>query len=441
VCLFSVPFAIPAWAVNLTGNTGPGGIGQLGVAGQGPNMWLDADAMVESVANGAKVNTWTDSSSNGIDATADAASNNTLVHNGRNGNAVINLPAGTSGEFTVPGGVSGISGRTFVGALVVDGNFNCCEGLFGNDGFDAGLRILPNGSGAGYQVSGTTSIGAGGLNINGVNTNLFGAFGNWHDVQAFTHATPQTFTNFMGIGEWWSGRKLQGQLGEVAVYDQILNTAQQQILNSYYGAKYDFSVANDRYTGDDASKGNYDRDVFGIGRVDAGNIYNDADGAGANVGTGSAGLGIAAVDATLGDGEYVLAGHNVAENSIVAVENEDYAMRWERVWYLDTNNSLVDAALSFGFDDGGLSLQFDPAEKEYALLRSLSNDFSSGWEIVSADYTLLGDVVTFNLTAADLIDGYYTLGFNFSPPAPEPGTGLLLALGCVGLTLRRRRKA
>lgn len=72
------------------------------------------------------------------------------------------------------------------------------------------------------------------------------------------------------------------------------------------------------------AKGTYDLDVFGAGRVDASNVLYEA---------GSAGMGIALSDATLGDGEFLLAGHKTPTNSWVTTDLPTYAdQRWDRVF-------------------------------------------------------------------------------------------------------------
>ena len=70
-----------------------------------------------------------------------------------------------------------------------------------------------------------------------------------------------------------------GQIAEFIYFDRKLNQAQQIIVENYLSAKYNLPLAaNDLYTMDNSASGNYDYDVAGIGRLDANNLHEDAQG-------------------------------------------------------------------------------------------------------------------------------------------------------------------
>jgi len=118
------------------------------------------------------------------------------------------------------------------------------------------------------------------------------------------------------------------------------------------------------------------------------------------------GLGIAAQWETLGDDEWVLAGHKVTNNVLVSVEGgSGDSRRWARVWYIDVTGTL-DARLSFDFSDAGLAQQ----GSGYVLLYSAVSAFS--WStVIDADASVDGDRLNFDVAAAYMVDGYYTTGF------------------------------
>jgi hypothetical protein len=119
---------------------------------------------------------------------------------------------------------------------------------------------------------------------------------------------------------------LQGDIGEVIIYDVAVNDAQRIIISNYLAAKYDISiVTNDLYNEDNVSSGNYDHDVAGIGRTDASNIHDD-----------SQGTGIVRMlnPTSLGNDKFMIWGHDngVQQN----IETTDIPVgvgaRFDRVW-------------------------------------------------------------------------------------------------------------
>ncbi|MFW5692606.1 MAG: hypothetical protein ACOCWL_00175, partial [Thermoguttaceae bacterium] len=182
-------------------------------------------------------------------------------------------------------------------------------------------------------------------------------------------------------------------------------------------------AANDLYVGDDPARGDYDRGVFGVGRVDGDNRV---------LGAGADGMGVVAD--TLEDGHWLLAGHNAPTNAWVTDDVPGGLARWQRVWYLDATGDLPATTLLFDHQDGGLAIP-DP-DRPLALLYSPTNDFD--FSLLAEDPTVYGGLAMFDLAAGGLQDGYYTLA-----TIPEPSTlalalPVLLALG-VWRSRRRSR--
>ena len=93
-----------------------------------------------------------------------------------------------------------------------------------------------------------------------------------------------------------------GDIGEVIIFDEVINSAQEILVNNYLAAKYGYTLAaNDLYNEDDAAAGNYDHDVAGIGRVDAANQHTNSRGTGTVQISNPTGLG---------DNEFLIWGHD-----------------------------------------------------------------------------------------------------------------------------------
>ncbi len=243
---------------------------------------------------------------------------------------------------------------------------------------------------------------------------------------------------------------LTGDMSEVLIYTRQLNAAEQIITQNYLMAKYNGTNAtvgspqpavtnptNNVYAGDDPARGNYDLDVFGVGRVNATNQFSDS--AASSIANG--GLRLAALGG-VDDGEWLLAGHKVLANSLVT-SDLPFGMdeRWDRVWYLDLTGT-VDARVAFDFSDAGIPYTPLPAGSVYELLYSPTNTF----EGTESPFTRLGwvggvagDEVSFRVPSGSLADGYYTLGVGQAIPEPASFSLLLAGLGLAALRRRRAR--
>lgn len=244
-------------------------------------------------------------------------------------------------------------------------------------------------------------------------------------TQAFTFSVTN-IGNYFPYGHSAGSRAWKGDLAEVLVFNRALNQAELRVVENHLSAKYAISLASgaDFYAGDDPAKGDYDLDVFGAGRVDANNKLLEA---------GSAGFGFQLADASLGDGEFLMAGHKKPTNAWVSTDlpvGSGLRLRWDRVWYVDATGTM-DATLAFGFSDGGVLPQtLQPAEY-YALLYSPTNDFE--FTVLKAGEWNGPDQIFFQVLGSQLQDGYYTLGI----AVPEPASVVLFVLGAAVLVLAR----
>lgn len=404
-----------AEATPITGGTGPGGIESTQTTSS-LLYWLKADAGVTKDGSN-QVSAWADQSSRSNNfSQANSGQQPLFVGAAIGGN---NLPAIRFDGADAPNNdrlelTNPTTPRTVFLVNRIETGAKYLAGIFGstNPG-DKGIRRWSNtewrhpGDANDFTNPTGSAMFVNGAATNQVNENVA------HILTALRGSDPMTY-NVTTLGGYYPARDWKGDIGEVIVYDRVLNLAERSIVENALSAKYAIPLAaGDYYTGDDAAKGDYDLDVFGIGRVDAANaVYN----------SGAAGLGILAAGGTLGDNEWVLAGHRAAVNSLVA---DSGYLRWNRVWNIDVTGN-VDISLTFDFSDAGLTPL--GSGQPVALLYSPTNAFQFvGLEVAG---TVYGDQVSFFVPGALLLDGYYTLGI-----VPEPASISLLAFGAILLAL------
>jgi hypothetical protein len=305
------------------------------------------------------------------------------------------------------------------------------DGVWGLEGGDKGLRRASSNAWQhpGGDVNPFTNPD-GLMFVNGAATNV-APVGTAHVLAATKGSAHQGTYGATSLGEYFNhpthgSRAWNGDLGEVILFDRVLNAAERQVVENYLSARFAIPMAaNDHYAGDTPGNGDYDLDVFGIGRTDSANQLEAL--------AGSGGLALFEDNDTLGDGEWLLAGHNSPTNSFIEVGEGAAFERMERVWYVDkTSVDGLDAIFRFDLSDAGLA-PGTSVSKFIQLIYSPHNAFE--FQGLDLDPTLIGDQVYFAVPDAQLQDGYYTLGYT-----PEPGTLTLLGMSLLGLATRRRRR-
>lgn len=211
-------------------------------------------------------------------------------------------------------------------------------------------------------------------------------------------------------------RPFGGYISEVIIYRDALTPAQRIIVNNYLSAKYNIALsANDKYAGDNAGNGDYDFDVAGVGSETPGSSTSFSPSI-------AAGLGIS-VTAGLDAGDYIMAGHPTAVNSVnqgdvggmTGVNNG----RWERIWYVDVTNTLTAMTTNIQFDmsDGSMGAVTPAIASNYVLLYRAGQ--SGNWTELTTASSVTGDRVLFNGVSL-ATDGYYTLGSRNITASPLP---------------------
>ena len=141
---------------------------------------------------------------------------------------------------------------------------------------------------------------------------------------------------------------MEGDIGEVIIYDVAVNDAQRIIISNYLAAKYDIALSpNDVYNEDNAANGDYDHDVAGIGRTDASNIHDDAQGTGI----------VRMLNPTnLGNDEFLIWGHDngVLQNTETTDIPVGVGARFDRVWRISEVNTA-----GFSKNVGNVDMRWD----------------------------------------------------------------------------------
>jgi len=203
-----------------------------------------------------------------------------------------------------------------------------------------------------------------------------------------------------------TGNHYNGEIGEFIHYNYAVNSAQRIIIENYLAAKYALSLAtNDLYDEDNAGNGNYDHEAAGIGRVDASNIHNDAQGTGI----------VRILNPTnLNNDEFLIWGHNNGVQQ--AIETTDVPLpvqaRFDRVWRASEVNSS-----SSSVDVGSVDIRFDltglgnVTASDLRLLVDTDNDGNFNDETPISGATSLGsNIYEFSGVSAIANNLRFTLG-------------------------------
>jgi len=219
-------------------------------------------------------------------------------------------------------------------------------------------------------------------------------------------------------GNYDSNQDHAGDFTEIIIYNFVLPTAHRNIVNSYLGAKYNIANANDKYAGDDASKGDYDFEVIGIGTESDG-IHDEAHGSG--------GLWIKQTS-NFENGDYLLIGHNHITPQLYT-PTEDAGLsaasiqqRWARDWYFDITDagSAITVDLTFDFTEAEMNSSSSPAgtASNYKLL--YRSGTTGNWAIVTSASSTTSSQVLFSGISLPNGDGYYALGTIDTTNSPLP---------------------
>lgn len=408
------------WAAPITGNTGPGGF-EATDAASSLLYWLRADAGIVTDGGG-NVQQWNDQRT-------------FSPRNFYQGSAGLRPATGTAINGLPTVSFDGVDDRLTHAAATTVRSIVAVNRL-GTETKNYGGLIGPTnagGTGVRRHIVGTNQwrnldtndfpfTAGGAVFVNGTATNSVA--GNVNHILTMSRPSALNWGS-TSIGDWEplaSGRQYIGNVAEVLAYSTELNSVQRTMVENYMSSKYGIAISNDRYSGDTLH--GYTRGVFGVGNDGTNSLLN----------AGHEGFGMETTLASLGSGEFVLAGHDAASNSWVDLGGQTH---WERVWFVDTNgNTIEDITLGFNFADAGIAPLSGVGQ--YELYYSSTDPFSF---TALGSAALTGNDLLFNL--ANLQSGFYTVGFTV-PLAPEPTSLALLGVAFAGFGLwhwRRRTAA
>lgn len=386
--------------------TGPAGVGQTNGSSE-LVLWLNTDDV--SQGNGTNMSTWTDLSGYGNTANTVAGNEPTFQTNVLNGQSVVRFTEANTDYFEITDAAS-LKPNTisiFIVALFTDNSSQWSPFLIKTSTFSwtdgYGITRESNGNAHRTFVShwSTNAVQT------GQSANTFEIIGSVYDkvnIELFDNEVSQGADNYtsnivhstnplyLGIAPNSAGTgthaPLDGDIAEVIIIDQAVNAAERIIIHNYLSAKFDISLGNnDLYDEDNAGNGDYDYEVAGIGRVDASNIQDDAQGTGVVRILNPSGLG---------NDEFLMWGHD--NGNLQATETTDVPApvqaRFDRVWRaseVNTSSSAVDV--------GSIDVRFDLADlnsitaSDLRLLIDTDNDGVFSDETPIAGATSVGGTI------------------------------------------------
>ncbi len=379
-------FPIVATGSFISGNTGPGGVGDQ----NNTQLWLRADDL--SLADGAAVTSWSDASGNGLTASSSGvaaeeptfnanAVNSTLPSIGFDGGDFLNL--GTPASLNL---LPGTDSWSFFAVYNVNSGNNGT--FFSKATATAGTRQYQ------YTFDGNTftSFIGGNYNLGTVNTSNAWAIGSHINTTTAKNSWSNETTNVTGGGvgtgtvtttdvligarrgtATTTGFLLTGEIAEIALFNEDLNSAQRIIIDNYLAAKYGIDLSpsgNDVYSMDDPGNGNNDYEVAGIGQASDGSFHKDA-----------RGPGIVRMwnPSNLDNGEFLMWGHdNTPINSTTAAVGTDVdgiviEEKLSRNWVVSASGNVGTVSISFDFNVMG----GNPLGSNLRLLIDRDGDFST----------------------------------------------------------------
>jgi hypothetical protein len=365
-------FPVVGTTTVLLGNVGPGGVGNS----TNNKLWLRADDLTQ--ANSTSVTSWADASGNVLTATNAVGSGSFPTFLTNSVNTILPSISFDGGDWLTLGTPASLD-------LIPQTN---------SWSFFAAFNVATNGFGTLFsKATATAGTRQYQYTVDSSNPNRFAAFmggtftntgsptatGSWIVGTGLTGASATGYNTFLnetadlsaaGVGTGTvtttdvlvgarrvdaitttSGFNLTGSIGEIALYNALVNTAQRIIIDNYLSAKYVTTLgANDLYTMDNAGNGNFDFEVAGIGQAADGTKHTDAKGSGMVRMWNPNGLG---------NSEFLIWGrdNSSATSSTTAVgtavDGTVIKERLTRIWRVSESGGDV-GTVSISFDFSGL---------------------------------------------------------------------------------------
>ncbi|MEE9348503.1 MAG: hypothetical protein V3U80_00485 [Flavobacteriaceae bacterium] len=215
----------------------------------------------------------------------------------------------------------------------------------------------------------------------GIHTDTFG--------NPVENRTSNTWIGGNGPG---GGTGLNGNMAECFKFSKVINITERKIIENYLTAKYGLPLAQgDFYKQDDASQGNFDHNVAGIGQNNGADNHTD-----------SQGTGIIRINtpSTISNGDYLFWGEETKDAIYDFSTTAVYTEQLNSKWRVDKRNNLGTVTLSVKASDLDLSAMISCAELK--LIVSSDANFTAK---TSYDLSLSGGIYT--ATAVNFTDADY----------------------------------
>ena len=384
--------------ISLSAQTGPAGVGSAA----NNVIWLNADILTYSTVP--FISAWPDQSGNGNDFTQSTSSRQPkrVTYPGFNGLRF------DGGDWVNRGAVGALNTTNHTQYIVYNGFKPNHTGILFNSSFTQSSQFFRTYRSGGNINSWVLTNSLGTRQNTTTNSSSFqiissywdGAAQTWNSYKNGTSFGSKTGANGNPTGNYLNtvgaaangSYRFDGDIGEIIIYNTVLNSAQRNIVDNYLSSKFGVTVSNDMYTYDGAHK----YGLIGIGQEADGNNLT------------AQGKGIVEISVgSLSNGDYVLTGHN---NTNLSTTTNDMppsitgGSRLSRTWR--TAFTGTPGNVDIVYDVSSLTL---PAGSYYLLVESNNGVFNDGDVVTYGPFADVGGLVTFSgITLAE--GDYFTLG-------------------------------
>jgi hypothetical protein len=285
--------------IGVNAQTGPGGVGKTDGSSD-LVLWLDANTINQT--DGTNVLSWTDQSGYSNLASAPSSHEPVFETNELNGNPVVRFTASNTDYLRVNDatslkpntislfvvGLYNSSASNWSPYIIKTDTWSWTKGYgIGRDDNNARQWAFINKYNSNFvkcnQTAGVTDIIT--MVYDKSNVELFKNESSQGTDTCTEDIKDVTNYLYLGVSANVDGSgvssPLDGDIAEAIIIKKNVNSAERIIIHNYLTAKYDKCLpSNDKYAGDDASKGDFDFNVIGIGQESDGSNTAASDGKG-----------------------------------------------------------------------------------------------------------------------------------------------------------------
>lgn len=383
--------------------SGPGGVGNSTTN----KLWLKADA-ITGVSDAATFSSWIDASGNSVAVTASSWKNEPIFYNTTT--SINNLPV-VFFQYTVGGKedfltttLSSSTNATVFSIFKHDYITNGAGPIWQMNGAVNGSGFFPQKTDGNQYLfySDASSLSKATNHVSNIWYSSVVSFGSgytklWKDGVI----NDSINSNSISTGTFQIGRErtgtssFNGYIAEIIYYNYALNDAERIIVENYLAAKYNLTVANDKYV----YQALYGRDVAGIGRTSSTSENTSAQ---------SAGILKISNASSLDDNDFLFFGHDNGDiTTWTTTETPNLGVninRLAREWRLDETNNIGSISVSIdttllpakaaGYTNYVVWIDadgnFSSGAVRYPMTLSGGEYVANGVEIQTSDYIAIG---------------------------------------------------